>query len=184
MEELLMLAGVVAKTTAVAGAGWAAWRWVRYKGYETERAFQDQMTRDVAELLCQHLPPSREQLEAALRAKLERGEDSPLLDRVLRVECLFARASKATVYSRKVSVLIRDHDDVLILESTRDLPWERLPHHIRGDFIHSGSGARAYVILDRSSPPAGTGATDSEESSAGVRLGATTMGDRPRRDRE
>jgi hypothetical protein len=177
MEELLMLSGVVAARAAVAtGVVWMAWRWVRGKGRKAEQAFQDQMTRDVAELLCRHLPSSRDQLEAALIARLERGEDTPLLDGVLRVECLFGRTPKATVYSRKVSVLVQDGDDVLVLESSRDVSRERLPQQVRAKFIHSGSEEQAYVILDHAATRAGSGAAEPRVW-AGAHCEATNLGD-------
>jgi hypothetical protein len=183
MEELLIMTGtLVAKTTVAAGVTWMAWRWIRSKGREMEQAFQDQMTCDAAELLSQHLRLSRNQVEAALRARLERGEATPLLDRVLRVECVLARTPRATIYRRKLSVLVQDSDDALILESTRDVRREQLPRDVRAAFIHSSSDVQAYVVFDKNTTPAGSRAEEPHVSSAVIDSLTTTGRDRPRRD--
>lgn len=153
MGPLMMLSNILAPATFAAGASYLGHRWFRGQAEKAEQSFQDALIRDASGLLCQHLPDSRDRYAEAIRDAVEYGRPRPELDRLIRVECEFARTNRADIYRRTLAVLILDGEEVVAAELTRDVPRELIPAQVREAFIRSGTAAQGFLLYDRQPAP-------------------------------
>jgi len=139
---------LVTLTTLLIG-GYLIYRWVQHSGQATDDAFRDGVLRDAATWLTQHIPASAETINRALHNLIDHAQSSPLLDRVLRIECTVHKTPDAAVCRRTVFVMLEGGPGALTGQITRDVDWEELPQTVRADFIQRGSVEQIFVVLEK-----------------------------------